>query len=65
MSWETREELFQLSDTIGNKDNILGLTPIYRKDLPKGYIAYWELKLHGKNGGKYVIISAGNNYTAG
>lgn len=58
VSWETREELFQLSDTIGNQDNILGLTPIYRKDLPSNYIAYWELKLHGKKGDKYVIISA-------
>lgn len=59
VSWETREELFQLADSIEGENNILGLTPIYRKDLPRNYIAYWELKLLGKNGEKYVIISAG------
>ncbi|EDO36202.1 predicted protein [Nematostella vectensis] len=58
VSWETKEELFQLSDAIGNSDNIISLRPIYRKDLPPAYIAYWELKLHGKTGERYVIISA-------
>ena len=58
-SWETHEELFQLSDAIGSSD-IIGLKPIYRKDLPSDYIAYWEVKLNGKTGEKYVIISAGN-----
>ena len=57
-SWETRDELFQLSDTIGSND-IIGLRPIYRKDLPKDYIAYWEVKINGKKGEKYLIISAG------
>ena len=57
-SWETHEELFQLSDAIGSSD-IIGLRPVYRKDLPADYIAYWEVKLNGKTGEKYVIISAG------
>lgn len=58
-SWETRDELFQLSDTIGSKIDIIGLRPIFRKDLPKDYIAYWEVKMNGKKGEKYLIISAG------
>lgn len=57
-SWETHDELFQLSDTIGSSD-IIGLKPIYRKDLPTNYIAYWEVKLNSKKGEKYVIIAAG------
>ncbi|XP_031572628.1 uncharacterized protein LOC116306677 isoform X2 [Actinia tenebrosa] len=56
-SWETRDELFQLGDAIGSND-IIGLRPIYRKDLPKEYIAYWEVKMNGKTGEKYLIISA-------
>lgn len=59
LSWETREKLFQLTDSVGSEDKILGLTPIYRKDLPKNYIAYWEIKILGKRGENYVIISAG------
>lgn len=37
----------------------MGLRPIFRKDLPNDYVAYWEAKLNGKAGEKYVIISAG------
>lgn len=37
----------------------MGLRPIFRKDLPEKYVAYWEAKLNGKSGEKYVIISAG------
>lgn len=58
VSWETQEEFYTLSDVI-TQDDILGLRPIFRKDLPRDYIAYWEAKIKGKSGEKYVIISAG------
>ena len=58
MSWETQEEFYTLSDAISHED-IMGLRPIFRKDLPNDYVAYWEAKLNGKAGEKYVIISAG------
>ena len=58
VSWETQEEFYTLSDAISQED-IMGLRPIFRKDLPHDYIAYWEAKINGKTGEKYVIISAG------
>lgn len=58
VSWETQEEFYTLSDAISQED-IMGLRPIFRKDLPRDYIAYWEAKINGKRGEKYVIISAG------
>ena len=61
VSWETQEEFYTLSDTISQED-IIGLRPIFRKDLPKDYIAYWEAKINGKNGEKYVIISSGTYF---
>lgn len=58
VSWETQEEFYTLSDAI-SQDDIMGLRPIFRKDLPRNYVAYWEAKINGKTGEKYVIISAG------
>lgn len=58
VSWEAQEEIYTLSDAI-SQDDIMGLRPIFRKDLPDKYVAYWEAKLNGKSGEKYVIISAG------
>ena len=58
VSWETQEEFYTLSDAI-SKEDIMGLRPIFRKDLPRDYIAYWEAKINDKKGEKYVIISAG------
>lgn len=58
VSWETQEEFYTLSDAI-SQDDIMGLRPIFRKDLPHNYVAYWEAKINGKTGEKYVIISAG------
>lgn len=58
VSWEAQEEIYTLSDAI-SQDDIMGLRPIFRKDLPDKYVAYWEAKLNGKTGEKYVIISAG------
>ena len=58
VSWEAQEEIYTLSDAI-SQDDIMGLRPIFRKDLPDKYIAYWEAKLNGRSGEKYVIISAG------
>ena len=43
---------------VGN-DNIVNLRPIYRKDLPENYIAYWEVHLGGAMGARCLIISAG------
>lgn len=57
VSWETQEEFYTLSDAI-SKEDIMGLRPIFRKDLPRDYIAYWEAKINDKKGEKYVIISA-------
>ncbi|XP_068740612.1 uncharacterized protein [Montipora capricornis] len=57
VSWETKEEFYTLSDAI-SKDDIMGLRPIFRKDLPRDYIAYWEAKIHDRKGERYVIISA-------
>ena len=47
-----------MSDIIDQSD-LLGLRPVYRKDLPQKYIAYWEVKLSEANKEKYMIISAG------
>ena len=58
VSWETQEELFHLSDII-DQNHLLGLRPIYRKDLPAKYIAYWEVKLSMGAKEKYFIVSAG------
>lgn len=58
VSWETQEEFYTLSDAI-SKEDIMGLRPIFRKDLPRDYIAYWEAKINDKKGERYVIISAG------
>lgn len=43
----------------------MGLRPIFRKDLPDKYVAYWEAKLNGRSGEKYVIISAGEYMVTG
>ena len=64
VSWETKEGLFQMSDIIDQSD-LLGLRPVYRKDLPQKYIAYWEVKLSEANKEKYMIISAGIFYKTG
>ena len=58
VSWETKEEFYTLSDAI-SRDDIMGLRPIFRKDLPRDYIAYWEAKINDRKGERYVIISAG------
>lgn len=64
VSWEAQEEIYTLSDAI-SQDDIMGLRPIFRKDLPDKYVAYWEAKLNGRSGEKYVIISAGEYMVTG
>ncbi|XP_006823337.1 uncharacterized protein LOC102809957 [Saccoglossus kowalevskii] len=59
LSWETQDELLQLEDSLkfqARTENDYYPTPIYRKDLPRDYVAYWEIEV---NDNDHVILSAG------
>lgn len=58
ISWEMKRASLELRQIMGDfKPKVL--FPIYRKDLPSNYIAYYELKIEQSQRQSYAVISAG------
>lgn len=58
VSWEMKRAFLELRQIMGDfKPKVL--FPVYRKDLPSSYIAYYELKLEQSGRQSYAIVSAG------
>ena len=58
ISWEMKRAFLELRQIMGDFKPKM-LFPVYRKDLPYDYIAYYEVKLQHKDGISYAVISAG------
>ncbi|XP_078000546.1 uncharacterized protein LOC144453138 [Glandiceps talaboti] len=54
LSWEVEEQLAEM-ELQGLHEITAQPMPIFRKDLPGDYIAYWEIELNGTD---YVILSS-------
>lgn len=58
VSWEMKRASLELRQIMGDfRPKVL--FPIYRKDLPSNYIAYYELKIEQSQRQSYAVISAG------